>query len=281
MRAWWIIGLALLTASCASAPVAEAPAGPVLSVQEILDQSPAGDWRPLDPQNTLYMDLPDGRVIIELAPHFCAQPRGQYPRARPRAILTTAPSCARRIITWCNGAAPKMTRRRWARRMKRWPRRSPSPRAALNHAAARSRYVCAACRLQPRLSRRARGRGGLACPLLRHGGLGPGRGARQRQWRLALRGERADAAQSGSQHHAGGAGGAGHGDSSVMPRGGARLVFTKRRPNAPPSCARVSPPICPRLSGSISKRCAQIASLGRRWWTPAERGAMHFSRPIQ
>jgi peptidylprolyl isomerase len=28
------------------------------------------DWRTLDPNNTLYMELPDGRVIIELAPHF-------------------------------------------------------------------------------------------------------------------------------------------------------------------------------------------------------------------
>ncbi|MBL8543281.1 MAG: peptidylprolyl isomerase [Hyphomonadaceae bacterium] len=32
--------------------------------------SPAGDWRAVDPENTLYMELPGGRVIIELAPEY-------------------------------------------------------------------------------------------------------------------------------------------------------------------------------------------------------------------
>lgn len=32
--------------------------------------SDAADWRVLDPNNTLYMELPNGRVIIELAPQF-------------------------------------------------------------------------------------------------------------------------------------------------------------------------------------------------------------------
>jgi peptidylprolyl isomerase len=40
------------------------------STSEILDSSPEADWRPLDPDNTLYMDLPDGRVVIELAAGF-------------------------------------------------------------------------------------------------------------------------------------------------------------------------------------------------------------------
>src|SRR5262245_54773352 len=43
---------------------------PVRSMAEILDQSPASDWRALDPENTLYMELPGGRVIIELSPDF-------------------------------------------------------------------------------------------------------------------------------------------------------------------------------------------------------------------
>ncbi|HTE39979.1 MAG TPA: peptidylprolyl isomerase [Steroidobacteraceae bacterium] len=36
-------------------------------------QAPANDpseWRTLDPQNTLYMELESGRIIIELAPQF-------------------------------------------------------------------------------------------------------------------------------------------------------------------------------------------------------------------
>ena len=37
---------------------------------DVLAASKPGDWRPLDPQRTLYMDLDAGRVIIELAPEF-------------------------------------------------------------------------------------------------------------------------------------------------------------------------------------------------------------------
>lgn len=37
---------------------------------DILAASAPGEWRPLDPDNTLYMELPAGRVVIELAPGF-------------------------------------------------------------------------------------------------------------------------------------------------------------------------------------------------------------------
>lgn len=37
---------------------------------QVLEKSPASDWRPLDPDNTLIMDLAAGQVIIELAPRF-------------------------------------------------------------------------------------------------------------------------------------------------------------------------------------------------------------------
>jgi peptidylprolyl isomerase len=49
-------------------PVATSAAG--LTMQEILAASKTSDWRPLDPENTLYLELPDGRVVIELAPEF-------------------------------------------------------------------------------------------------------------------------------------------------------------------------------------------------------------------
>src|SRR6185436_20971398 len=42
----------------------------VLSLAEILQASPAGDWRMLDPESTLYLELPAGRVVIELAPAY-------------------------------------------------------------------------------------------------------------------------------------------------------------------------------------------------------------------
>jgi peptidylprolyl isomerase len=37
---------------------------------EVLAASSPADWRPLDVNNTLYVELPTGRVVIELAPEF-------------------------------------------------------------------------------------------------------------------------------------------------------------------------------------------------------------------
>ncbi len=45
-------------------------AAPYRSPQQILDAAPDSDWRTPDPANLLYMDVPGGRVIIELAPQF-------------------------------------------------------------------------------------------------------------------------------------------------------------------------------------------------------------------
>ena len=40
------------------------------TLADVVKESPASDWRPLDPENTLYLELPGGRVVIELAPTF-------------------------------------------------------------------------------------------------------------------------------------------------------------------------------------------------------------------
>ena len=40
---------------------------------QVLESSQPADWRRPDPANTLYLDLPDGRVIIELAPRFAPE----------------------------------------------------------------------------------------------------------------------------------------------------------------------------------------------------------------
>lgn len=40
------------------------------TMQQVLDASKPSDWRVPDPDNTLYMDLRGGRVVIELAPAF-------------------------------------------------------------------------------------------------------------------------------------------------------------------------------------------------------------------
>lgn len=66
--------LALAATLSIGAAVAAEPEKPkVPSVQEILDAAPATDWRTLDPANTLYLELPAGRVVIELAPDFAPE----------------------------------------------------------------------------------------------------------------------------------------------------------------------------------------------------------------
>lgn len=71
---WLVLAAPLALAACAGFPMAasgpSAPAAPVPSLGEMLERSPASDWRAVDPENTLYMDLPAGRVIIELAPEY-------------------------------------------------------------------------------------------------------------------------------------------------------------------------------------------------------------------
>jgi cyclophilin family peptidyl-prolyl cis-trans isomerase len=60
--------LALVQAGAATAADKPLPIKP--SVGDIVKASKASDWRPLDPENTLYMQTAAGRVVIELAPAF-------------------------------------------------------------------------------------------------------------------------------------------------------------------------------------------------------------------
>jgi peptidylprolyl isomerase len=46
------------------------PSHPAAGAIDILAGSAPTDWRPLDPENTLYLELGSGRVVIELAPQF-------------------------------------------------------------------------------------------------------------------------------------------------------------------------------------------------------------------
>jgi peptidylprolyl isomerase len=68
-----IRSLAVLSAFVlvSSPAVAAEPAkgkGPIMA--HVLATSKPGDWRLLDPENTLYLELASGRVVIELAPAF-------------------------------------------------------------------------------------------------------------------------------------------------------------------------------------------------------------------
>ena len=71
MPAKWLCGCALLLATVPSG-AAEAPARPP-TMAEVLAASQPSDWRALDPENTLYMQLASGRVVIELAPSFAPE----------------------------------------------------------------------------------------------------------------------------------------------------------------------------------------------------------------
>lgn len=60
--------------AAAKAQPAPAEAKPaVKNAADILKNSPAADWRALDPNNVLLMNLPQGQVVIELAPRLAPQ----------------------------------------------------------------------------------------------------------------------------------------------------------------------------------------------------------------
>jgi peptidylprolyl isomerase len=68
-----VIAAALLLCTAPLSALAATPAAQTkkpLTTAEVLAASGAADWRVLDPLNTLYVELPAGRVIIELAPQF-------------------------------------------------------------------------------------------------------------------------------------------------------------------------------------------------------------------
>ena len=69
-----IAALACMSTSRAAETTTAAATGQAtkktLTTAEVLAESTPADWRLIDPQSTLYMDLPAGRVIIELAPQF-------------------------------------------------------------------------------------------------------------------------------------------------------------------------------------------------------------------
>ena len=46
---------------------------PYRGMAQILEESPATDWRTPDPASTLYLELDSGRVVIELAPGFAPE----------------------------------------------------------------------------------------------------------------------------------------------------------------------------------------------------------------
>jgi len=68
----FVLAFMILSAASAamSAQDAAVPAAKALTVAEVMAAARADEWRPLDPENTLYLELAGGRVVIELAPAF-------------------------------------------------------------------------------------------------------------------------------------------------------------------------------------------------------------------
>ena len=62
--------LALLLVRAPDPAAARPPGGRGPDTAAVLAASKPADWRPLDPENTLYLELTNGRVVIELAPAF-------------------------------------------------------------------------------------------------------------------------------------------------------------------------------------------------------------------
>src|SRR5437867_8705012 len=71
VRAPLVMTLVLLLVESANA--ADTPKLKARTMAEVLAGSQSSDWRPLDPENTLYLELASGRVVIELAPGFAPQ----------------------------------------------------------------------------------------------------------------------------------------------------------------------------------------------------------------
>jgi peptidylprolyl isomerase len=65
--------VAMTVAACAGAvglAQGAEPAAKKPTFSEIIAQSKPADWRAVDPENTLYLELAAGRVVMELAPEF-------------------------------------------------------------------------------------------------------------------------------------------------------------------------------------------------------------------
>ena len=65
--------IAVLLAAFVATAQAQTPPKPFAhpsTLRELLATAKPGDWRPLDPEHTLYLELATGRIVIELVPVF-------------------------------------------------------------------------------------------------------------------------------------------------------------------------------------------------------------------
>lgn len=72
MQSTVVPAVAALLLLQAAGVAAETPP-PARTMAQVLAAAGADDWRPLDPEQTLYVELDAGRVVIELAPRFAPE----------------------------------------------------------------------------------------------------------------------------------------------------------------------------------------------------------------
>ena len=70
LSAAWLFGLFTPTVDVRAQQPSPAATPAAPTTASVLAAAAASDWRPLDPENTLYMELATGRVVIALAPAF-------------------------------------------------------------------------------------------------------------------------------------------------------------------------------------------------------------------
>ncbi|HEV2682675.1 MAG TPA: peptidylprolyl isomerase [Rhodanobacter sp.] len=70
LRRHLIAALALTSTLLAPPAIAAEQSKPTPTAKELLAKSTPAEWRKPDPQNLIFMQLPQGRVVIELAPDF-------------------------------------------------------------------------------------------------------------------------------------------------------------------------------------------------------------------
>jgi len=70
MSGRWILLLAVVLSMTKPSLGKEPPSTKLPTMAEVISNSTSVDWKAIDPENTLYVDLKKGRVVIELAPVF-------------------------------------------------------------------------------------------------------------------------------------------------------------------------------------------------------------------
>ena len=182
------------------------------TLAEVLAATTPGDWRALDPENTLYVELAAGRVVIELAPAFAPQHVANVKALVREGYfdgLAIIRSQDNYVVQWGDpdGERRAEARGRSARRSATLAGRVRPRRSAPSF---RSRRCPTATSTRPRsasptafpAARDPKSRPRLARPLLRHARRGPRQRRRQRRRRRALRRHRPRAAPSRPQRHA-------------------------------------------------------------------------------